>query len=106
MLTLYFVQAGAAGPIKIGVAQDVQRRVAQLQTGHYEKLTILATLRYVDLLTERRVHGWLAKYRIRGEWFMPHPDVLRTAFEHAEMDTFLTDEAIELAEQCAAQGYC
>lgn len=40
-MPVYFVQAGEAGPVKIGWATDPRARIADLQTGHYEPLRLI-----------------------------------------------------------------
>lgn len=56
--------------VKLGKAADVDRRLAELQTGNAEKLTIMY-LWYVDSMTkaETGLHHIFAAYRVRGEWF-------------------------------------
>lgn len=41
---VYFVRAGADGPVKIGVSESWQRRIATLQTAHHERLEVLLVL--------------------------------------------------------------
>lgn len=72
---VYFVQAGSDGPIKIGVALDVEKRRTQLQEASWEKLTILARVPG-DQGTERMLHEEFRDFRIRGEWFRPDPVLL------------------------------
>lgn len=69
--TLYFIQAGSAGPIKIGFTTgDYAKRLATLQVGNAEELVSLAALEnYPD--TEKDWHIRFADLRIRGEWFLP-----------------------------------
>lgn len=43
-LWVYIVQAGERGPIKIGSAGNVQKRLSGLQTGHYEELHLVAAI--------------------------------------------------------------
>jgi hypothetical protein len=62
----YFIRAGVSGPIKIGVATNVDHRLASLQTGHYQKLTVIRLIRGN---AERALHRKFAHLRIRGEWF-------------------------------------
>jgi hypothetical protein len=71
---VYFVQA-TSGAIKIGLATDVKRRLATLQTSHPEKLSLLAT-RLGGRVRERAYHAKFAEHRLHGEWFAPHPDIL------------------------------
>lgn len=67
---VYFVQAGDAGPIKIGTTDDLRTRVAALQTAHYEELRLLGTIPGGPAI-ERVWHGRFGEERIRGEWFRP-----------------------------------
>jgi len=70
---VYFLRAGNRGAIKIGMAKDVDSRIATLQTGNAFKLNILALIhcssedeaRYL----EAKFHKRFASQRIRGEWF-------------------------------------
>lgn len=74
---IYFIQAGDAGPIKVGFTSgDVQRRVTQLQTGNPSALAILGAIKGTAE-RERQLHGRLSPWRAKGEWFKPHPDVLQ-----------------------------
>lgn len=74
-MAVYFIQAGAGGPIKIGVAKDVRRRIANLQISNAAELTLLRA--FVGGEAEERVlHERFAEYRIAGEWFHAEPDVV------------------------------
>jgi DNA-binding XRE family transcriptional regulator len=86
MSVVYFIQAGAGGAIKIGVAEDISRRVAGLQTGCPDLLTVLAVLPGTQR-DERRLHSMLRAFRHRGEWFKPAPQVL-AAVEDARQGRF------------------
>lgn len=67
-MTVYLIRAGLTGPVKIGHANDVQRRLLNLQVAHYERLHLIRQweggaaeeavlqLRFADLC-------------IRGEWY-------------------------------------
>lgn len=79
---VYFIQSGGAqGPIKIGRAEDVDARLRELQTGNPQKLTLLATMRG-GRAAERTLHARFRTSRIRGEWFVPSPELLEV-IEHA-----------------------
>src|SRR5688572_29831146 len=87
---VYFVQAGESGPIKIGFARKVQRRIATLQTGQHERLRLIADCPG-SRGHEQEFHKALAAHRLDGEWFSPHEDVMRAikaarlyAFGHGE----------------------
>jgi hypothetical protein len=64
----YILRVGESGPVKIGKAEDVEGRMAALQTAHHEPLNLL---RIVDTHfdTEAAFHERFAAQRIRGEWF-------------------------------------
>jgi hypothetical protein len=73
-VTVYFIQAGNGGPIKIGYTGGSARsRTLTLQTGNHVSLTVLATMpggkdqeRYLQ--KEKFAHLCM-----RGEWFLPEP---------------------------------
>jgi hypothetical protein len=73
--SVYFIQAGTDGPIKIGMTHELKKRLGAMQVANHEELTVL-------LFTPggAAVEQWMHyKYRahcIRGEWFKPHPDLL------------------------------
>lgn len=66
---LYFIQAGSAGPIKIGIADDVTVRLKQLQTGNHEELHVVKIIENASLGTESEIHERLRRFHIRDEWF-------------------------------------
>lgn len=71
---VYFIQSGS-GPIKIGIAVDVEKRRRSLQTAHPFPLTLLATCKG-GRKQESVYHERFAEFRQEGEWFSPHPDIL------------------------------
>lgn len=75
MKRVYFIQAGEAGPIKIGIAAHPMRRLAALQCARDEKLQLLAHMPG-DVGIEWSLHMKLAAHRINGEWFQPVAAVL------------------------------
>ena len=71
---VYFIQArNSKGPIKIGVAKDVERRLDSLQTANYQKLKIITVILCKSEANayemEKKLHHRFREYRIRGEWF-------------------------------------
>jgi hypothetical protein len=73
---IYFVQCGAAGPIKIGyVRKDMRQRLSAMQNGNHEKLRVLACTDG-DVPYERALHKRFSASRIRGEWFTPTDELL------------------------------
>ena len=67
---VYFVQAGENGPVKVGVAVDVERRMGELQCANFLPLTLLKTIKGTAD-HEFRIHCRLLNFCIRGEWFHP-----------------------------------
>lgn len=73
---VYFIQAGGSdGAIKIGWADDVEKRRSDLQTANPEELRIIGVKAGVRDM-EKALHRKLAPHRIRGEWFRAAPEVL------------------------------
>lgn len=66
--SIYFVRAGADGPIKIGYAENVKHRLTSLQSGNHLPLAILHTLPGGEAL-ERHIHAAVRAEHLRGEWF-------------------------------------
>lgn len=64
---VYFIQRGK-GPIKIGRAADVPRRMMDIQNGNAERLRLLGTVPGGQKM-ETEMHRRFAAYRIGGEWF-------------------------------------
>lgn len=73
-LLVYFIQAHC-GAIKIGVANDIKKRLRVLQSGHPHELTLLAVTQG-GVGMEGTYHWRFRAHRIRGEWFEPHADIL------------------------------
>jgi hypothetical protein len=69
---IYFIQGVDGGPIKIGVANDPQRRLSDLQRTSPVRLQILAT-EPGDLLEEAALHQKFKSDRMHGEWFNDTP---------------------------------
>lgn len=65
---VYVIRAGEDSPIKVGLAKDVQARMATLQTGNPRKLRVLYVLPG-DLELEWQLHNRLQGQRLVGEWF-------------------------------------
>jgi hypothetical protein len=62
---------------KIGIANDVQSRLAQLSTGNPFQLSVMAVYGFTNAEpVERAIHQRFAELRARGEWFcLETPDV-------------------------------
>lgn len=73
---IYFIGTGD-GPIKIGFSNDPLARLRALQTASPYPLKLLATTRGGPK-KEAEYHTRFAEHRMSGEWFSPHPSILRT----------------------------
>lgn len=101
---IYAIQCGESGPIKIGRARNVRKRLTGLQISHFEKLHVRATLETLDDVgKELELHKRYAADRIRGEWFKPSPDVLAMVeqLKNTKPDT-LQDYAMRIVEDYRA----
>ena len=79
--------------IKIGITNNIKKRVSTLNTGNTEDLCVLGAIKYntrkeaID--TEKKLHEQFAGRRIRGEWFdikyedvqNIHPDIEDIQYE-------------------------
>jgi len=73
---IYFVQMDYIGPIKIGIAKNVQQRMRELQTGSPYRLNLLCCFPGNEDM-EREIHLGFSEIKLEGEWFLPHPFLLR-----------------------------
>lgn len=72
---IYFIGTPSGHAIKIGRAEDIQRRIAHLQIAHPEPLSLLAAIEG-NAATERAYHKQFREHKMSGEWFASHPDIL------------------------------
>lgn len=85
---IYIIKNPLNETIKIGVAQDVEKRLHQLQTGAGVELELV----YQSMVCsnafsiERDVHAHFEKYRTFGEWFKLNPDA---AINYLERQNFV-----------------
>lgn len=73
---VYFIRQGVTGPVKIGVAKDVVKRVRQLQTNQAVPLRIIRVLEGAGPL-EKDLHSRFSHLRLKGEWFTFDPDMVK-----------------------------
>jgi len=71
---LYVIRCGTKhGPVKIGIAQNVERRLAQLQTASPFTLKICRKIKAKSRKHAEHMEKWLhhrfRRKHIRGEWF-------------------------------------
>jgi hypothetical protein len=70
---VYFI-ASESGPIKIGIATNPKSRLSGLQTGHHERLELLAICDG-GMDQERAYHKQFTDRRLHGEWFERCPEI-------------------------------
>ncbi|TWP37958.1 GIY-YIG nuclease family protein [Leekyejoonella antrihumi] len=83
---LYLMQSGSAGPVKVGIAADVEQRRRQLQTGSAERIHVRRVIPSASDY-ERPLHAQFARHRMSGEWFAVEalPTILG-AFDRVERE--------------------
>jgi len=77
--SVYFIQEGTDGPIKIGFTEadvGVRARCTYMQVGNSSPLRVLGEIRGVSKLAERRWHQKFAASHKLGEWFWPSKELL------------------------------
>jgi len=79
---IYFIQMDRIGPIKIGFTTNIAKRILNLQVASPYPLNLLCLFPgNVDM--EQKIHICYKEMRMEGEWFLPHPFILK------EIDGFL-----------------
>jgi hypothetical protein len=73
---VYFVQMDRIGPIKIGFSRDIGKRLVSLQTSNAYPLRLLCCYPSNES-HEKEWHSAFHNMRLEGEWFLPHPKLLR-----------------------------
>lgn len=66
---IYFILAPEVNRVKIGFAQNLQGRLAALQTGSPVNMEIIASIANKTIADERFLHIMFDDYRFKGEWF-------------------------------------
>jgi len=81
MLNLYVIGSGEEGcSIKIGVANDVKKRLTTLQTGNPKKIGLLKIWELNEeeaKLQEDFLHDYFRHTKLNGEWFKSTPFMMR-----------------------------
>lgn len=95
---IYVIKNPLNETIKIGVAQDVDKRIKQLQTGAGIELELI----YKSMICsnafaiERDVHEYFKEYRTFGEWFKVNPEIVIDFLE--KQDFTLKSEYVKYLE--------
>jgi hypothetical protein len=74
-MAVYFIRAGEDGPVKIGYAADVSKRLIKMQADNAAPLTVIRQIQG-GRPTEAAMHTLFAEQHIRGEWFRFHASML------------------------------
>jgi hypothetical protein len=93
---VYFLREARDGPIKIGYAGNVVKRMLRLQQGNPSALRVYATLPG-GRGEERALHRRFRHLRIRGEWYEASEDLLAYVAAHAELWSAYEQELSESA---------
>lgn len=74
--SVYVIGIEGQAVVKIGIAEDPERRLARLQTAHHDRLYLLAVIPTDEARTlEAELHERFASSRRRGEWFEITPEL-------------------------------
>ena len=68
---VYFIQAEQSLRIKIGIAENPEKRLKDLQVGSPEKLSLIGIVYGAGREEERRLHNVFHYAQTHGEWFEP-----------------------------------
>jgi len=71
---VYFIQCGSSkGPIKVGVSNDIDKRIETLQIGCPWRLKLIAKIKPNSdnhaYYLEGQLHNKFKRHHMRGEWF-------------------------------------
>ena len=77
-LFVYFISTDEVPkfPIKIGITDNLSLRLAGLQCGCPYKLKVIGAVQAVPSI-ERNLHIAFAQYRLSGEWFKRHRNLIK-----------------------------
>ena len=96
---IYLVQAGYTGPIKIGLAKNVNKRMAELQVGNHMDLKLIAAIgpfnRSIAEQIEKQLHKKFKHKHVRGEWFSRTIDLSAIKEIDIENDSHFCVEIIQ-----------
>jgi hypothetical protein len=64
--------------VKIGSSQDIKGRLNGLQTSSPFKLMLITTIQSNnEIKLEKKIHKYLNKFRLTGEWFKINPESIK-----------------------------
>ena len=78
---VYFILNPDSNAIKIGIAKNISRRLANLQTSNAARLELLGSIQTENInkakKLEKSLHEQFSKFIVRGEWFHCHSELLQ-----------------------------
>lgn len=69
MSTIYILRAIGTGRVKIGISDDVGRRMTEIQAMCPVQLELVGTLEHADFALEATMHSLAREHWSHGEWF-------------------------------------
>jgi hypothetical protein len=90
--TIYFIQMGERGPVKIGYSVNPATRLVTLQGAHFERLHLVGVTPG-SRWDEELLHKKLNRFALGHEWFEPAPEV----FASITLPVARVDDALDKA---------
>lgn len=81
MRSVYFILAWRSRLVKVGVAGDPRRRLAEVQSMSPEPLELIASTATGGVRLEKALHRSLNSLRDHGEWFHLTPELIEVVME-------------------------
>jgi hypothetical protein len=78
---VYFAQSVDGGPIKIGCAVDVEKRLKSIQVGSPTKIVLLGVIMGGGHKKELELHKRFASQRMESEWFAVSEELLAEIYQ-------------------------
>lgn len=98
MTYVYFISTKRKKVVKIGIANNPEKRLKTFQTANYEELVILRVIKVANrdlaFKLENALHQKFKKYHIRGEWFKLTPTVIKFIENYQINNMSLFEEVI------------
>ena len=99
--SIYFIQEGENGNVKIGISKNPKKRMEQLQSANPHELKLRVVIDDCHEGVEDDLHHFFKNYHIRGEWFeSPVIGILKYEIEDdGEFDIFekiIPEEKVKL----------
>ena len=93
MPSVYFIQSGEGGPIKIGKSISVKSRLSSLRTASGTELRLMGTIAPGGP-TEAEMHRRFACFRLRREWFTPADELLKFIADSTYTEPVVADSPV------------